>query len=108
MNTPYAPQAGTQILALTGLRFDANLGILEHEKVTPQPIQVDASFNSATSRCCRRRRHPHVQDFRKVRIIDECANTEPAGEPDRQTHAPPDAAARRDRRAREDREAGNF
>ena len=23
---------GTQILTLTGLRFDANLGILEHEK----------------------------------------------------------------------------
>ncbi|MFY8179472.1 MAG: dihydroneopterin aldolase, partial [Limnohabitans sp.] len=24
---------GTQILNLTGLRFDANLGILEHEKI---------------------------------------------------------------------------
>ncbi|HEY8048080.1 MAG TPA: dihydroneopterin aldolase, partial [Ramlibacter sp.] len=24
-------QAGTQILTLTGLKFDANLGILEHE-----------------------------------------------------------------------------
>ena len=29
---------GVQILSLTGLRFDANLGILEHEKNDPQPI----------------------------------------------------------------------
>ena len=36
---------GTQILTLTGLRFDANLGILEHEKVDPQPIQVDAELS---------------------------------------------------------------
>jgi dihydroneopterin aldolase len=28
---------GSQILTLTGLRFDANLGILEHEKNAPQP-----------------------------------------------------------------------
>ena len=33
---------GLQTLSLTGLRFDANLGILEHEKTDPQPIQVDA------------------------------------------------------------------
>ena len=29
-------KAGTQILTLEGLRFDANLGILEHEKAAPQ------------------------------------------------------------------------
>ena len=34
---------GTQILTLEGLRFDANLGILEHEINNPQPIQVDAA-----------------------------------------------------------------
>ncbi len=34
-------KAGTQTLALTGLRFNANLGILEQEKCAPQPIQVD-------------------------------------------------------------------
>ena len=36
---------GTQILTLTGLRFDANLGILDHEKTDPQPIQVDAELS---------------------------------------------------------------
>ncbi len=36
---------GTQILSLTGLRFNANLGILEHEKSAPQAIQVDADLN---------------------------------------------------------------
>ena len=33
---------GTQTLNLTGLRFDANLGVLDHEKTAPQPIMVDA------------------------------------------------------------------
>ena len=32
---------GTQTLSLTGLRFDANLGILPQEQHAPQPIQVD-------------------------------------------------------------------
>ena len=39
---------GNQTLSLTGLRFDANLGILEHEKNAPQPIQVDAELNLGT------------------------------------------------------------
>ena len=68
-------QQGTQILTLTGLRFDANLGILEHEKIDPQPIQVDAELNLGTQPLL-----PsdddihHVLDYRKVRkiIIDEC------------------------------------
>ncbi|GKS74992.1 dihydroneopterin aldolase [Acidovorax sp. SUPP950] len=67
--------AGTQILTLTGLRFDANLGILAHEMTTPQPIQVDAELHLGTQPL-----HPsdddilHVLDYRKVRqiIIDEC------------------------------------
>ena len=66
---------GTQILTLEGLRFDANLGILEHEKLTPQPIQVDAELNLGTQPLM-----PadddinHVLDYRKVRqiIINEC------------------------------------
>ncbi|RUP27665.1 MAG: dihydroneopterin aldolase [Curvibacter sp.] len=66
---------GTQILNLTGLRFDANLGILEHEKTSPQPIQVDAELNLGTQPLL-----PtdddihHVLDYRKVRqiIINEC------------------------------------
>ena len=65
---------GTQILTLTGLRFDANLGILEQEKTAPQPIRVDAELNLGTQDLL-----PHddeilqVLDYRKVRkiIIDE-------------------------------------
>jgi dihydroneopterin aldolase len=66
---------GNQTLTLTGLRFDANLGILEHEKTAPQPIQVDAELNLGPQPLL-----PHdddisnVLDYRKVRkiIIDEC------------------------------------
>jgi 7,8-dihydroneopterin aldolase/epimerase/oxygenase len=73
MNSPN--YAGTQILTLTGLRFDANLGILEQELISPQPIQVDAELNQGTQPLL-----PHdddisqVLDYRKVRqiIIDEC------------------------------------
>jgi dihydroneopterin aldolase len=36
MKTP----AGHQTLELKGLRFDASLGILEHEKTDPQPIII--------------------------------------------------------------------
>ena len=66
---------GLQTLTLTGLRFDANLGILEHEKRDPQPIQVDAELNQGFQPLL-----PsdddinHVLDYRKVRqiIIAEC------------------------------------
>jgi dihydroneopterin aldolase len=66
---------GHQTLALTGLRFDANLGILDSEKTAPQPIQVDAELHLGTQQLL-----PcddditHVLDYRKVRkiIIDEC------------------------------------
>ena len=66
---------GKQILTLTGLRFDANLGILDHEKSAPQPIQVDAELNLGPQPLL-----PsdddihHVLDYRKVRqiIINEC------------------------------------
>ena len=65
---------GTQILTLNGLRFVASLGILDVEKTSPQPIQVDAELNLGTQPL-----HPddeinHVLDYRKIRqiIIDEC------------------------------------
>jgi 7,8-dihydroneopterin aldolase/epimerase/oxygenase len=66
---------GQQTLTLTGLRFDANLGILETEKAAPQPIQVDAELSLGHQPLL-----PadddimHVLDYRKVRkiIIDEC------------------------------------
>ena len=66
---------GNQTLTLTGLRFNASLGILELEKSAPQPIQVDAELNLGTQPLL-----PHdddigrVLDYRKVRqiIINEC------------------------------------
>lgn len=66
---------GTHTLNLTGLRFAANLGILDVEKTGPQPIQVDAELNIGEQDL-----HPvddeinHVLDYRKIRqiIIDEC------------------------------------
>jgi 7,8-dihydroneopterin aldolase/epimerase/oxygenase len=67
--------SGNQILTLTGLRFDANLGILEHEKTAPQPIQVDAELNQGPQPLLPHDDDiSHVLDYRKVRqiIIDEC------------------------------------
>lgn len=67
--------SGRQHLLLTGLRFSASVGILEHERRVPQPIQVDAELNLGVQPL----RPPddaitHVLDYRKVRqiIIDEC------------------------------------
>ena len=70
-----AATSGMQTLTLTGLRFDANLGILEHEKTAPQPIQVDAELNLGPQPLLPRDDDiSHVLDYRKVRkiIIDEC------------------------------------
>ncbi|MDD2810832.1 dihydroneopterin aldolase [Rhodoferax sp.] len=73
--TPITYHQGLQTLTLTGLRFDANLGILEAEKQAPQPIQVDTELSLGAQPLlphdddiC------HVLDYRKVRtiIIDEC------------------------------------
>jgi dihydroneopterin aldolase len=74
-NAPPNKAHGQRRLSLTGLRFDANLGILKKEKIAPQPIQVDAELCLGS--------HPlipadddiiHVLDYRNVRqiIIDEC------------------------------------
>lgn len=73
MSTP--PTAGLQSLSFTGLRFNAALGILDHERAGTQPIQVDAELSLGPQPL-----HPqdddihHVLDYRKVRqiIIDEC------------------------------------
>ena len=70
-----AATSGNQTLTLTGLRFDANLGILEHEKTAPQPIQVDAELNLGPQPLLPHDDDiSHVLDYRKVRkiIIDEC------------------------------------
>jgi dihydroneopterin aldolase len=66
---------GFQTLTLTGLRFEASLGILESEKLAPQPIQVDAELSlGAQPLMPRNDEINHVLDYRKVRkiIIDEC------------------------------------
>ena len=81
MTAPISPHAdslapsGKQTLTLTGLRFDASLGILEHEKKAPQPIQVDAELNLGPQPLLPRDDDiSNVLDYRKVRkiIIDEC------------------------------------
>ena len=66
---------GNQTLTLTGLRFNANLGILELEKTAPQPIQVDAELNLGQQPLLPHDDQIHrVLDYRRVRkiIIDEC------------------------------------
>lgn len=66
---------GTQTLNLTGLRFNASLGVLDHEINNPQPIQVDAELNMGTQPLLPRDDEiHHVLDYRRVRsiIIEEC------------------------------------
>lgn len=70
-----SPTFGNQTLSLTGLRFTANLGILDHEKTTPQPIQVDAQLNRGPQVLLPTDDDiDNVLDYRRVRqiIIDEC------------------------------------
>lgn len=38
------PKNGIQVLELTGLKFNANLGILDHELAKAQPIAVDVKL----------------------------------------------------------------
>jgi dihydroneopterin aldolase len=72
---PTDAMLGNQILTLSGLKFKASLGILEHEINAPQPIQVDAELNQGQQPLLP---HDddinHVLDYRRVRqiIIDEC------------------------------------
>lgn len=66
---------GRQVLELKGLVFDARLGILDHERQAPQPIQVDAELNMGTQPLLPAEDSIHnVLDYRKVRriIIEEC------------------------------------
>jgi len=80
MSTPSSspvatPTQGRQTLTLQGLRFDANLGILDHEKTAPQPILVDAELSLGPQPLLPQDDDIfHVLDYRKVRriIIDEC------------------------------------
>ncbi|NCT83784.1 MAG: FAD-dependent oxidoreductase [Comamonadaceae bacterium] len=72
-----APQRynNRQVIHLQGLRFRANLGVLDFERTGPQPIQVDAEVNlGALPVVARDADIGHVLDYRRVRaaIIDEC------------------------------------
>jgi 7,8-dihydroneopterin aldolase/epimerase/oxygenase len=75
MTHPPRNTTGLQTLTLTGLRFNANLGILESEKTAPQPIEVDAELHLGSQPLLP---HDddihHVLDYRRVRriIIEEC------------------------------------
>ena len=75
MTIPQPDKTGLQTLTLTGLRFDANLGILESEKTAPQPIEVDAELHLGSQALLPRDDDiHHVLDYRRVRriIIEEC------------------------------------
>ena len=68
---------GFQTLTLTGMRFDTHLGILDTEKIAPQPILVDAELCLGSQPLLPADDDiTHVLDYRKVRkiIIDECTS----------------------------------
>ncbi|MDI4635029.1 dihydroneopterin aldolase [Pelomonas sp. V22] len=64
-----------QVIHISGLRFGANLGVLDFEREGPQPILVDAEVNlGAQTIVSRDADIGHVLDYRRIRqiIIDEC------------------------------------
>jgi len=64
-----------QVIHIAGLRFDANLGILDFEREDPQPIEVDADINLGPQALVSSDADiGHVLDYRRIRqiIIDEC------------------------------------
>jgi len=66
---------GHRSLILRGLRVEAALGILDHERTVPQPIRVDAELDLGQQPLLPRDDDiTHVLDYRKVRqlILDEC------------------------------------
>lgn len=75
MNAALSSLSGLQTLLLKGLRFEASLGILEHERARAQPIQVDAELNLGKQPLMPHDDDiDHVLDYRQVRqiIIEEC------------------------------------
>lgn len=66
---------GTRVLALSGFRFMANLGILEHEINASQPIEVNAELNLGNQSVRLKDDHlKSVLDYRKIHsiILEEC------------------------------------
>jgi len=73
--TPPQRHNNRQVIHLQGLRFRANLGVLDFERTGAQPIQVDAEVNlGALPVVARDADIGRVLDYRRVRtaIIDEC------------------------------------
>jgi dihydroneopterin aldolase len=59
-----------RILSITGLRFNANLGILDHEKNAPQAIQVDADLQiDSPALELHQDEINHVLDYRRVHTL---------------------------------------
>ncbi|MDF2462167.1 MAG: dihydroneopterin aldolase [Ramlibacter sp.] len=68
---------GWQVLHIAGLRFDAMLGVLSHEKLSPQPVSVDAELHLGSQPMFPRDDDiMNVMDYRQVRriILDECTS----------------------------------
>lgn len=68
---------GTQVLAITGLRFDANLGILDHELAKAQPISVDVELSMGSQPLQPNEDHIlSVLDYRTVHslVIETCTD----------------------------------
>lgn len=75
LNRPRTAMGGMQVLTLTGLRFEATLGLLAHELVESQPIAVDAELNLGVQPLLPANDDiVSVLDYRSVRriIIEEC------------------------------------
>jgi dihydroneopterin aldolase len=73
---PLTPRrSNRQTLTLSGLRFGAKVGVLDFERQSPQPIQVDAELNLGEQAVVSPHASiHHVLDYRRVRqlLIDEC------------------------------------
>jgi dihydroneopterin aldolase len=68
-------KSGMQRLSITGLRFEANLGILDHELASSQPISVDVELNQGHQPLLPSDDHiSSVLDYRLVHntIIEVC------------------------------------
>jgi len=71
----HPPQAlGRQVLSFSGLRIEAPIGILAHEKTAPQAIRVDVELNQGLQPLQPGDQIEQVLDYRQVRqlILDTC------------------------------------
>ena len=71
---PPLPALGQQRLSFAGLRIEAPIGILAHEKTAPQAIRVDVELNQGLQPLRPGDQIEQVLDYREVRqlIVSEC------------------------------------